>query len=167
MKVYGITGFKNAGKTTLTERLVTEIAGRGFSVSTVKHAHHAIDVDTPGKDTFRHRAAGARQVMLATAARWALMTELRGAEEPELADLLTRMDPVDIVLVEGFKRGGHPKVEAHRLVLGHPLIAAGDPSVRLVAADGPLTVPVTVPVMDLNDVAGIAGFILRDLGLQA
>lgn len=167
MKVYGITGFKNAGKTTLTERLVTEIAGREFSVSTVKHAHHAIDIDTPGKDTFRHRAAGARQVMLATAARWALMTELRGAEEPELADLLARMDPVDIVLVEGFKRGGHPKVEAHRLVLGHPLIAAGDASVRLVAADGPLTVPVAVPVLDLNDVSGIAEFILRDVGLQA
>lgn len=164
MKVYGITGFKNAGKTTLTERLVTEIAGRGFSVSTVKHAHHAIDIDTPGKDTFRHRTAGALQVMLATAARWALMTELRGAEEPELADLLARMDPVDIVLVEGFKRGGHPKVEAHRRVLGHPLIAAGDSSVRLVAADGPLAAP--VPVMDLNDVAGIAGFILRDMGLQ-
>ncbi len=124
MKIYGITGFKNAGKTTLTERLVTEIAGRGFTVSTVKHAHHAIDIDTPGKDTFRHRAAGARQVMLATAARWALMTELRGAEEPELADLLARMDPVDIVLVEGFKRGGHPKVEAHRVALGHPLIAS-------------------------------------------
>jgi molybdopterin-guanine dinucleotide biosynthesis protein MobB len=165
MKVYGITGFKNAGKTTLTERLVTEIAGRGFSVSTVKHAHHAIDIDTPGKDTYRHRVAGARQVMLATAARWALMTELRGAEEPELANLLARMDPVDIVLVEGFKRGGHPKVEAHRVALGHPLIAGEDASVRVVAADGPVTV--AVPVMDLNDVAGIAEFILRDAGLVA
>jgi molybdopterin-guanine dinucleotide biosynthesis protein B len=163
MRVYGITGYKNAGKTTLTERLVTELCGRGFSVSTVKHAHHAIDLDTPGKDTHRHRSAGARQVMLATAARWALMTELRGAEEPELPDLLARMEPVDIVLVEGFKRGGHPKIEVVRPVLGHPLIAPQDGSVRAVAADGP--VEVGVQVLDLNDTGAVADFILRDLGL--
>lgn len=163
MTPYGITGYKNAGKTTLTERLVAEYTARGLTVSTVKHAHHAIDLDTPGKDTHRHRTAGARQVVLATATRWALMTELRGAQEPELADLLARMDPVDLVLVEGFKRGGHPKIEVHRARLGHPLIAPEDRSIRAVAADGPLDVP--VPLLDLNDVSAIADFIMRDAGL--
>jgi molybdopterin-guanine dinucleotide biosynthesis protein MobB len=162
MKIYGIVGYKNAGKTTLTERLVAEISGRGFSVSTVKHAHHAFDLDQPGKDSFRHRAAGARQVMLASGARWALMTELDG-DEPPLADLLARLDPVDLVLIEGYKRDTHPKVEAFRSATGNPLIAQGDPTVRAVAADSP--VDCAQPVFDLNDVRGIADFILGEVGL--
>jgi molybdopterin-guanine dinucleotide biosynthesis protein MobB len=163
VKPYGITGYRNAGKTTLTERLVAAFTARGLAVSTVKHAHHAIDLDTPGKDTHRHRSAGARQVMLATAARWALMTEHRDRAEPELPDLLARMDPVDIVLVEGFKRGPHPKIEVHRAALAHPLIAPGDPTVRAIATDAPLAL--ATPQLDLNDIPAIADFILRDLGL--
>jgi molybdopterin-guanine dinucleotide biosynthesis adapter protein len=162
MKAYGITGYKNAGKTTLTERLVAEFTRRGLAVSTVKHAHHAIDLDSPGKDTHRHRSAGARQVMFATSARWALLTELRDASEPELPDLLSRLDPVDLVLVEGFKRGPHPKIEVHRPVLGHPLIAPHDPTIRAVATDAPLAI--TVPQLPLDSVTAIADFILRDLG---
>ena len=110
MKVYGIVGFKNAGKTGLMERLVVEIVGRGFTVSTIKHAHHNFDVDQPGKDSYRHRKAGASQTVLASANRWAMMTELRGADEPTLDQLLAGLSPVDLVLVEGYKRGDHPKV---------------------------------------------------------
>ena len=163
MNVYGIIGYKNAGKTSLVERLVTEITGRGFSVSTVKHAHHAFDLDQPGKDTFRHRQAGARQVMLSTGTRWVLMTELRGADEPDLAELLARMDPVDLVLIEGYKRDRHPKVEVHRAVTGHPLIAPGDETVRAVASDS--LVSAGVPLLDLNDTGAVADFILRQVGL--
>lgn len=162
MKPYGITGFRNAGKTTLTKRLVTAFTARGLAVSTVKHAHHAIDLDTPGKDTDRHRTAGARQVMLATSARWALLSERREGPEPELPDLLARMDPVDIVLVEGFKRGPHPKIEVHRAALCHPLIAPEDPTIRAIATDTPLAL--ARPQFGLDDIHAIAAFILRDLG---
>ena len=102
MKVYGVTGWKNAGKTTLVERLVTEISGRGLTVSTIKHAHHSADIDEPGRDSFRHREAGAREVLLATPERWALMHELRGAPEPKVEDLIARLAPVDLVIIEGF-----------------------------------------------------------------
>jgi molybdopterin-guanine dinucleotide biosynthesis adapter protein len=163
MNIYGIIGFKNAGKTSLVERLVAEITRRGFSVSTVKHAHHAFDLDRPGKDTFRHRQAGAGQVMLSTGTRWVLMTELRGADEPPLADLLARMDPVDLVLIEGYKRDRHPKVEVHRAVTGHPLIAPNDDTVRAVACD--TLVAAGVPLLDLNDTGAVADFILGQVGL--
>jgi len=163
MKVYGVIGWKNAGKTTLVERLVAEIAGRGYSVSTVKHTHHGVDVDRPGKDSHRHRQAGARQVILASAARWALMTELRAAPEPALADLLAHLAPVDLVIVEGYKRDDHPKVEVWRAETGQPLIAAGDPTVRAVASnDAPAA---SQPVIGLDDVPAIADFILADLGM--
>ena len=163
MKLYGIVGYKNAGKTGLMERLVTEITGRGFTVSTLKHAHHTFDVDQPGKDSHRHRVAGAHQVLLASGTRWALMTELRDAPEPPLSDLLTRLDPVDLVLVEGYKRDAHPKVEAHRAVTGNPLIARDDDTVRAVASDTPLDLG--RPVFDLNDTKTIADFILSEVGL--
>lgn len=163
MKIYGVVGWKNAGKTTLMERLVTEITGRGLSVSTVKHAHHAFDVDSPGKDSFRHRAAGATEVMIGSGARWALMHELRGAPEPPLADLLARLSPVDLVLVEGFKGGAHPKVEAHRAATGAPLIALEDETVRAVATND--DVAVAQPILPLDDPAAIADFILRETGL--
>ncbi|UWR12127.1 molybdopterin-guanine dinucleotide biosynthesis protein B [Sulfitobacter mediterraneus] len=163
MKLFGVVGWKNAGKTGLMERLVTEITGRGITVSTVKHAHHSFDVDHPGKDSFRHRTAGASEVLLASGNRFALMHELRGAKEPSLAELLTRLSPVDLVLIEGYKRDDHPKVEAHRAVTGNPLIAPGDPTVRAVAADVPLDLD--RPVFDLNDTASIADFILSEVGL--
>ncbi len=167
MNVYGVIGWKNAGKTTLVERLVAEISRRGFTVSTVKHTHHLVDVDRPGKDSQRHRAAGARQVILASSARWALMTELRGAPERPLGELLSHLDPVDLVIVEGYKRDGHPKVEAWRAATGQPLIAAEDPTVRAVASnDMPLTAQLTGrPVIGLDDIAGIADFVLGDLGM--
>ncbi|NUH65741.1 bifunctional molybdopterin-guanine dinucleotide biosynthesis adaptor protein MobB/molybdopterin molybdotransferase MoeA [Sulfitobacter sp. S0837] len=163
MRVYGVVGWKNAGKTGLMERLVAEITGRGFTVSTVKHAHHSFDVDHPGKDSHRHRIAGAREVLLASGARFALMHELRGAEEPPLEAQLARLSPVDLVLVEGYKRDAHPKVEAHRAETGNPLIAPGDNTVRAVAADVPLTLD--RPVFDLNDTTAVADFILREVGL--
>lgn len=164
MRIYGVIGWKNAGKTTLVERLVGEISGRGYSVSTVKHTHHGVEVDKPGKDSHRHRKAGARQVILASSARWALMTELRGRPEQPLRDLIGHLDPVDLVIVEGYKRDDHPKVEAWRAETGQPLIAAEDPTVRAVATnDDPGAV--AQPVIALDDVAGIADFILSDVGL--
>lgn len=163
MKLFGVVGWKNAGKTGLMERLVTEITGRGITVSTVKHAHHSFDVDHPGKDSFRHRTAGASEVLLASGNRFALMHELRGAKEPSLAELLTRLSPVDLVLIEGYKRDDHPKVEAHRAVTGNPLIAPEDPTVRAVAAD--VSLDLDRPVFDLNDTVAIADFILSEVGL--
>ena len=163
MKLYGVTGWKNAGKTGLMERLVTEITRRGYSVSTVKHAHHSFDVDHPGKDSHRHRIAGAQEVVLASRNRVAVMTELRDAPEPALADLLRRLAPVDLVLVEGYKRDRHPKVEAYRAETGNALIAPDDQTIRAIAADTALQSD--RPVFDLDDTTAIADFILREVGL--
>ena len=163
MRLYGVTGWKNAGKTGLMERLVTEITGRGFSVSTVKHAHHTFDVDHPGKDSHRHRVAGATEVLLASRNRFALMHELRDEDEPTLEFLLSKLAPVDLVLVEGYKRDRHPKVEAHRAETGNDLIAPGDHTIRAVASDTPLELD--RPVFDLNDTTAIADFILSEVGL--
>lgn len=163
MKVYGVVGWKNAGKTGLMERLVAEICGRGFSVSTVKHAHHVFDVDQPGKDSHRHRVAGATEVLLASRKRFALMHELRAEAEPTLDMLLSKLAPVDLVLIEGYKRDNHAKVEAFRAETGNPLIATDDQTVRAVASDTPLTLD--RPVFDLNDTVAIADFILSEVGL--
>lgn len=164
MRHYGVTGWKNAGKTGLMERLVAEISGRGHSVSTVKHAHHDTDIDQPGRDSHRHRQAGASEVMLASPNRWALMHELRGAPEPPLADLLAKLAPVDLVLVEGYKRAPHPKIETYRQDIGRPPLAATNDTIRAIAAD--CTLPdVGLPVFDLDDAAAIAGFILREVDL--
>jgi molybdopterin-guanine dinucleotide biosynthesis protein MobB len=163
MKIYGVVGWKNAGKTGLMERLVTEITGRGISVSTVKHAHHSFDVDHAGKDSHRHRVAGATEVLLSSRNRVALMHELRDAEEPTLEALLARLSPVDLVLIEGYKRDAHPKVEAHRTETGNPLIAPGDDTIRAVASDVPLDLDRLV--FDLNDTVAIADFILAEVGL--
>lgn len=165
MRVYGVTGWKNTGKTHLMERLVAEIVGRGISVSTVKHAHHDTQVDHPGTDSFRHRNAGAREVLLASPRRWALMAEMRDAPEPPLAALLARLSPVDLVLVEGYKRSIHPKVEAWRAATGRPLLAPGNPTVRAIAADSPPPEAGDLPMLALDDTAGIADFILREVGL--
>ncbi|MEM6940293.1 MAG: molybdopterin-guanine dinucleotide biosynthesis protein B [Pseudomonadota bacterium] len=163
MRVYGIVGWKNAGKTSLMERLVAEITGRGVTVSTVKHAHHSFDVDHPGKDSHRHRVAGAAEVLLASRNRVALMQELRGAPEPPLSELIARLSPVDLVLVEGYKRAAHPKVEVHRAEIGHPLIAPKDPRIRAVASD--TAIQTKRLQFDLNDTAAIANFILAEVGL--
>ena len=163
MNVFGVTGWKNSGKTGLMERLVAEISGRGFTVSTIKHAHHAFDIDHPGRDSYRHREAGAREVILASRKRVAQMTELRGETEPELADLLPRLGPCDLVLVEGYKNARHPKVECFRAEAGHQLIAPGDQTILAMASDCP--VDVAVPVFDLDDTAAIADFVLSQVGL--
>jgi molybdopterin-guanine dinucleotide biosynthesis protein MobB len=165
MRIYGVTGWKNSGKTTLVERLVAEITGRGITVSTLKHAHHDFDVDQPGKDSHRHRAAGARQVLVSSRHRWALMTEHRGAPEPPLAELLGRLAPVDLVLVEGWKRDRHPKIESRRAATAENLIAADDSSIEAVASDVALA-GLSVPVFDLDDIPGIADFILGRVGLR-
>ncbi|MEL7301038.1 MAG: molybdopterin-guanine dinucleotide biosynthesis protein B [Pseudomonadota bacterium] len=161
MKVFGVVGWKNAGKTGLMERLVAEMAARELTVSTLKHAHHAFDVDQPGKDSHRHRVAGAQEVLVAGSDRWALMAELRGAEPPPLSELLAKLSPVDIVLVEGWKRDPHPKIEAWRAETGHPLMAPDDPKIRAVASDAP--VDVRCPRFSLDATGEIADFILAEL----
>jgi molybdopterin-guanine dinucleotide biosynthesis protein MobB len=163
MQIYGVTGWKNSGKTGLMERLITEFVARGLRVSSVKHAHHSVDIDQPGKDSHRHRSAGASEVILATAARYAIMHE-NPAGEPPLSELLARLSPVDLVLVEGYKRDTHPKIEAHRHETAQPLIAINDPTIRAVAANCDLAAD--CPVFDLDDTAAIADFILNDLGLN-
>lgn len=164
MNVWGVVGWKNSGKTGLMERLVTEFVARGLTVSTLKHAHHRFDVDHEGKDSYRHRVAGATEVLLASRNRWALMHELRDEDEPTLEDLLTRLSPVDLVLVEGYKRDRHPKVEAHRAATGQPLIAPEDDTVRAIASDAGATADGR-PTFDLNDTRAIADFIAAELGL--
>ncbi len=166
MRVFGVVGWKNSGKTGLMERLVSEITSRGFRVATLKHAHHSFDVDHQGKDSFRHREAGATEVLLASRQRWALMHELRGQDEPTLEQLLAHLSPNDLVLIEGYKRDDHPKIEANRKATGQPLLALEDETVRAVASDnGPQGVP--VPVFDLDDTVAIAEFILQETGLVA
>ena len=160
MKVFGVVGWKNNGKTGLMERLVAEISARGFTVSTVKHAHHAFDPDQEGKDSWRHRKAGAREVLIASDTRWALMHE---GPAPELEELLGKLGDVDLVLVEGFKRERHPRIEAHRAETGAGLLALEDEGIVAVASDVP--VEVAVPVFDLDDTAGIADFVLARVGL--
>jgi molybdopterin-guanine dinucleotide biosynthesis adapter protein len=164
MKVWGVVGWKNSGKTGLMERLVSEFVARGLTVSTLKHAHHQFDVDQPGKDSHRHRVAGATEVLLASRNRWALMHELRDEEEPPLEQLLARLSPVDLVLVEGYKRDRHPKIEAHRSVTRNPLIAPDDPTVRAIASDSG-AIAERRPTFDLNDTDSIADFIAAELEL--
>ncbi len=158
MRLIGFSGWSGSGKTTLLRQLIPVLVARGLRVSTVKHAHHAFDVDRPGKDSFVHREAGATEVMIGSAARWALMHEHRGDSEPDLPELLARMSTVDLVLVEGFKRGGHRKIEVHRAILGKPLLHPEDPSIVAVAADPVQAAP--IPVVPLDDVAAVAGLVL-------
>lgn len=165
MKIYGVIGWKDAGKTGLMERLVAEITGRGLRVSTVKHAHHAFDLDRPGKDSYRHRAAGAGEVLLASHERWALLHEIGAGAEPEMSDLLAKLAPCDLVLVEGYKRDSHPKIEVFRAATGQSLIQPDDPTVRAVASDVARD-GLPVPVFDLDDTAAIADFILAETALD-
>lgn len=166
MKVFGITGWKNSGKTTLTERLVTELSARGHVVSTVKHAHHDFDIDKPGADSFRHRAAGAREVAIVSDRRWALMHELRDETEPPLEAVLARLSPCDIVLVEGYKRERHLKIETRRLAAKDTApLTARDANIVAIAADHPVAGE-AVPVFALDDIRAIADFVEAQSGLK-
>ena len=155
MRVIGLAGWSGAGKTTLLRQLIPALVAQGLRVSTLKHAHHEFDVDQPGKDSWEHRQAGAHEVLVASAQRWALMHELRGDPEPDLPTLLTRLSPVDMVLVEGFKRGLHPKIEVFRAAVGKPLLHPGDPSVVAVASDAAIP-GLRLPWMHLDDIEAIA-----------
>jgi molybdopterin-guanine dinucleotide biosynthesis protein MobB len=162
--VIGVVGWKNSGKTTLVERLVAHFVAAELVVSTVKHTHHSADLDRPGKDTYRHRAAGAREVVLASSARFAILHELRDAPEPKLDALIARMAPADLVIVEGFKRFPHRKIEVHRGERAALLLAREDRSIIAVASDQPLH-DLAVPVLPLDDIRAIARFIAQRLEL--
>jgi molybdopterin-guanine dinucleotide biosynthesis protein MobB len=163
-RVFGVTGWKNAGKTTMVERLVREMTGRGLRVATLKHAHHAFDVDHPGRDSHRHRMAGAAQVLVASRNRWALMTETPEAAEPTLEALLERLDPADLTLIEGWKRDRHAKLEVWRAAAGNPLIARDDPTVIAVACDADPG-GLAQPLLPVDDAAAVADFVLARVGL--
>lgn len=161
MRLIGLAGWSGAGKTTLIARLLPELIARGVTVSTVKHAHHSFDVDRPGKDSWVHREAGATEVLVASDARFALMHELRGAPAPSLAALLEKLAPVDLVIVEGFKRDPHPKIEVWRAQNGKPFLYPEDPAIRAVATDSnPQGVP--LPLVDLNSASDVADVVLRE-----
>ncbi len=161
MRMIGLAGWSGAGKTTLLTGVLPRLAARGVSVSTIKHAHHAFDVDRPGKDSYEHRAAGARQVLVSSAKRWALMTELREQPEPDLAFLLSRLSPVDLVIVEGFKFDAHPKIEVHRSANGKPWRHPEDPAVRAVASDVPPPAPCVLPWARLDELDRVAELMLE------
>ncbi|RUU42267.1 molybdopterin-guanine dinucleotide biosynthesis protein B [Mesorhizobium sp. M6A.T.Ca.TU.002.02.2.1] len=165
-RVFGITGWKNSGKTTLTEKLVAELVRRGWKVSTVKHAHHDFDIDKPGADSFRHRQAGATEVAIVSDRRWALMHELRGEDEPTLDAILSRLGTSDIVLVEGYKREAHSKIETRRLeAKDRAPLSANDSHIVAIAADFAIAGE-SLPVFDLDDAKSIADFIERTTGLK-
>jgi molybdopterin-guanine dinucleotide biosynthesis protein MobB len=161
--VFGFAGWSGSGKTTLIARLIPVLAARGLTVATIKHAHHAFDIDQPGKDSYVHRMAGATEVLVTSAHRWALMHENRGAPEPTLADLLTKLSPVHIVLVEGFKRDSHPKLEIHRPSNGKPRLYPDDPHIIAVASDAALP-GCPLPVLDLADVQAVADLVQAHTG---
>ena len=163
MKVFGFAGWSGSGKTTLIEQLIPRFVKRGLGVSLIKHAHHTFDVDQPGKDSYRHRHAGASEILVTSSRRWVLMHELRGAHEPPFGEQLKRMSPCDLLLVEGFKFAPIPKLEVWRAETGEPLLHPNDPHIVAVASDA--KVETKLPLLDLNDVDGIASFILKKLEL--
>jgi molybdopterin-guanine dinucleotide biosynthesis protein B len=159
MKVIGLAGWSGAGKTTLLTRLIPHFVKAGLRVSVIKHAHHGFDVDVPGKDSWAHRQSGAAEVLVSSGVRWALMHELRGAAEPLLPELLAKMSPVDLVVVEGFKSGPHRKIEVHRLANGKAMLFPGDPAIVGIATDG--AVETALPVAHLDDIPAIAAMMQR------
>ncbi|MEQ8832681.1 MAG: molybdopterin-guanine dinucleotide biosynthesis protein B [Alphaproteobacteria bacterium] len=161
MRVLGIAGYSGSGKTTLVTKLIPALIERGLTVSTIKHAHHAFDVDTPGKDSYEHRKAGATEVLVSSAQRWALMHEHRGAAEPGLDELLDRLAPVDLVLVEGWKFGDHPKLEVFRQSVGKPMLARDDRQVVAIATDLQELPDLSIPRLDIDDVDAIADFVVE------
>ena len=166
MRIIGLAGWSGSGKTTLIVRLLPELVRRGLRVSTMKHAHHGFDVDQPGKDSYRHREAGATEVLVASETRWALMHENRGESEPTAAKLIARMTPVDLLIVEGFKREGQDKLEIHRRATGKPLLFPEDSHIVAVLSDEPLA-GCPLPVIDIDDVAAVADFVIAHCGLPA
>jgi molybdopterin-guanine dinucleotide biosynthesis protein B len=166
MKIFGLAGWSGSGKTTLMVRLIPELVARGVAVSTLKHAHHSFDIDQPGKDSYAHRRAGAQEVMVSSAHRWALMHELGVAAEPSVEALVAHMSPVDLLLIEGFKAHAHDKLEVHRASLGKPLLAPEDARIVALASDAPVP-GLALPQLTLEDTAGIAQFILAHCGLLA
>jgi len=163
MKVMGIVGWSGSGKTSLLVALVPLLKARGLTVSTMKHAHHRFDVDSPGKDSHRHREAGASEVLVVTSSRWVLMHENREEPEPAIEDLIQRMTPVDLLLIEGFKTHPHPKLEIHRDSERKPLLCPEDPDIVALATDR-IMPGLTLPQLDLNNPEAIVAFILKHIG---
>jgi molybdopterin-guanine dinucleotide biosynthesis adapter protein len=164
MKIFGFAGWSGSGKTTLIEQLIPRFVKRGLKVSMIKHAHHSFDVDQPGKDSYRHRAAGCSEVMVVSNLRWVLMHELRGEPEPTLEEQIERVSPCDLLLVEGHKRHPLPKLEVWRKENGKPLLHPTDPHIVAIASDVP--VDTKLPRFDLGDYDGIEGFVLSFNGLR-
>lgn len=166
-KIFGIAGWKNSGKTGLAVRLVTEFTRRGYRISTIKHAHHDFDIDKVGADSFRHREAGAHEVTIVSGTRYAIMHELRGAPEPSFGEILARLAPCDLVLIEGYKHEPIPKIEARRLeAVNREPLAAHDPHIVAIAADHPVEDAGSLRVFDLNDTPVIADFIAETVGFD-
>lgn len=163
MKIFGFAGWSGSGKTTLIEKLIPRFTAHGLRVSLIKHAHHRFDVDQPGKDSYRHRHAGCTEVLVSSSRRWALMHELHGREEPRLDEHLRRMSPCDLLLVEGYKREPIPKLEVYRASVGEAMLHAEDSNIVAIASDQRLET--ALPQFQLDDVDGIAGFVLRHIGL--
>ena len=163
MKVIGIAGWSGAGKTTLLTRVIPCLVARGMRVSTIKHAHHDFDIDQPGKDSHTHRTAGATEVLVSSANRWALMHEMRGEGEMALDALLAKLSQVDLVLVEGFKQQAHPKLEVYRAVVGKPLLHPQDQNIVAIASDG--KVEASVPVVLLDDIEAVADILVDKAAL--
>jgi molybdopterin-guanine dinucleotide biosynthesis protein B len=161
MRIIGLAGWSGAGKTTLLARVIPVLVKRGLSVSTIKHAHHGFDVDVPGKDSHTHRSAGASEVLVSSSRRWALIHELRHEAELDLPELLTKMVPVDLVVVEGFKRHSHPKLEVYRADIGKPLLHPDDSNIIAIASDAPLP-QARLPVLALDDVEGITDLLMAE-----
>jgi molybdopterin-guanine dinucleotide biosynthesis protein B len=163
MKVFGFAGWSGSGKTTLIEKLIPRFVKRGLRVSLIKHAHHTFDVDQPGKDSWRHRHAGASEVLVTSSRRWVLMHELRGTQEPAFEDQVKRLSPCDLLIVEGFKHAPIPKLEVWRATTGEGMLHPQDPHIVAVASDE--RIETKLPLLDINDDAGIAGFIVQHLKL--
>ncbi|HEX3163369.1 MAG TPA: molybdopterin-guanine dinucleotide biosynthesis protein B [Pseudolabrys sp.] len=159
MKVIGLAGWSGAGKTTLLARIIPHFLKEGLRVSVIKHAHHSFDVDVPGKDSWVHRQSGAAEVLVSSGQRWALMHELRGAAEPRLPELLKKMSPVDLVVVEGFKSEPHRKIEVHRAANGKAMLFPDDPAIVGIATDAALET--ALPVVHLDDIPAIAAMMQR------
>ena len=163
MKTFGFAGWSGSGKTTLIEQLIPRFTRRGLKVSLIKHAHHTFDVDHPGKDSYRHRQAGASEILVTSSRRWVLMHELRGAHEPSFEEQVKRISPCDLLLVEGFKHAPIPKLEVWRKETGEPLLHPNDPHIVAVASDA--KIETKLPLLDLNDVEAVSLFVMKHLKL--
>lgn len=163
-RIIGVAGFKNSGKTTLVEKLVRALTAKGYRIATIKHAHHSFDMDHEGRDSYRHRMAGATEVAVVSRSRFALIHELRDEPEPSLTEIIGRLTPCDLVIVEGYKRDAHDKIEVRNLALDHPALAGDDSTIVAIAATGPIILQ-NVPVFDRDDVTALVDFICRHVGL--